>query len=115
MAEENRVTEWNQAQATQMRIDVILRKCHEASWEKDYKGWLSGIWSLFRELSPFFKEEERDEALKKIRNAQNSSSGNNRNPPFEDYVKAESYLRRLLDEKGFLVPKVEDARKAIYD
>lgn len=118
MNEENKqTTAFNMSIATLERIDELYRFNNECSLKTNIRGWLLGLQTLLLEVSPMMDETEEEEFEKlyqKINYIDKPTTVNEQNSNFEQrktIQKADSFLRRILWNKGLTMTRKDDIEK----
>lgn len=119
--EENKISEWNMADATLKRMDFILTEIYKAWLVRDGVEWYNQLRALHRELYPFMKTKERN-ATKNLINGlvkeyniiSNNPKGFKISPMFSEKLdELDLFLRSEMDERGLLMKRSRDPAKSL--
>lgn len=107
-------TEWNQAKAYQLRLHEISILLSNARRRKDYVSWSVELWNFYSELSSQMTDEELTSAGDKLRAADSIERLSYYNDRlFPAYMEVELLLRKVMRDRGMLLPGTQDPKKAI--
>ena len=107
---------WNMAKAYFQRIDNLLTMADECQMKHKGLDWYEVLVSLYKELYPKMKPDEKEKAKKLLdeltglkMEAMKKGKGT---IPTRLFVGFELYLRQLLEDKKMLTPKSDDPSKS---
>ena len=112
-------TLFNMSLATLERINDIFKYNNECSLTMQTQKWLLGLQTLLLEVSPMMDEEEEkkfNKLYEQINYNPNPITVKDRNENFDNRLiiqKADSFLRRILWDKGLTMAKKEDINKGM--
>lgn len=107
-------TEWNQAKAYQYRLHEISERLGDAKRNVDFNTWSNELWNFYSELSSQMIDEEANSIKQSLLTADNLLRlSQNKNRRFMAYLNCEVAMRRVMRDRGMLLPEKDDPAKAI--
>ena len=97
-----------------------LTLCKVTAFNQDIDGWLKALRNLYRDITPLTKEKEDEnieEDFKQLYIQFNDEKNKRMNKAYILYLldKLEIKLRKMLQQKGMLLPQKSDPRFAILE
>jgi hypothetical protein len=112
VTEDNGVeTEWNQAQATHDRLDILFGLLHENALAENYDACLKTLYRVLAEASSVLSTDDIqacEEAIEKCKGWESKLGGD----VYQDFFDAEKTLRKKMQSHGMLM---KQSKKAQYE